>query len=104
MVFSVVDRPAKLDKKKLTAKKKDALKSILTLENKKKQDVFLETRQKTMQIKRDNELKDLRKSVNFEETEIRDEIDDMCCQQCNTPVPLVCWRFSIKYFLQSTQL
>lgn len=46
LVFSVVDKQPKEDRKKLTAAKKDALKSMLTLENKKRQDVFLETRQR----------------------------------------------------------
>ena len=110
MVFSVVEKHPKNqtdDKKRLTFAKKDALKSMLTRENKKRQDVFLETRQRAIQQKREIEVKDLiRKSVNLDKQDLEslEDTEEMCCQQCNTPVPLVCWRFSIKYYLQSSQL
>jgi hypothetical protein len=53
---------------------------MLVLENKKKQDVFLESRQKNIQKKRDDELKDLRKSVNITELESLEDNEEMCCQ------------------------
>ena len=27
-----------------------------------------------------------------------------CCKQCDLPVPLVCWRYKIAFFLQRTKL
>jgi hypothetical protein len=83
MVFSVVESkgpPKNVDRKKFASAKKDALKSMLVLENKKKQDVFLESRQKNIQKKRDDELKDLRKSVNITELESLEDNEEMCCQ------------------------
>ena len=30
--------------------------------------------------------------------------EEPCCNQCNIPMPLVCWRYKIKHTLQSTKI
>jgi hypothetical protein len=109
MVFSVVDKSSnngQKEKKKITKAKKDQLKSMLKLENKVRQTTYQEAANKNTEEKRKTEIEDIiRNSVSLGEVDLYDnDKDELCCQQCNTPVPLVCWRFSIKYFLQSTAL
>ena len=79
---------------------------MLKLENKARQTTYVEAAKKTTEQRRTVEIQDIvRKSVNLDMSDLIDlDKEEMCCQQCNTPVPLVCWRFSIKYFLQSTAI
>ena len=56
-----------------------------------------------------NELKMKRLSgmLNKEQLEeLKNEMpkEEPCCKQCNTPMPLVCWRYKIKHTLLSTKI
>lgn len=82
------------------------LKTLIAQENKIRHVSFQQTTKENLKVKRNTEIKEIiRMSKNIDEDDLDlEKADEMCCQQCNTPVPLVCWRFSIKFFLQSTQL
>jgi len=70
---------------------------MLKLENRIKNDNYLQATKSAVQQKRETQINIMRSSVDLGDLQLPKE--EMCCQQCNTPVPLVCWRFTVKYFL-----
>jgi len=50
------------------------------------------------------QLKINRMSVSIDQAQALLDTDENCCEQCNLPYPLLCWRYKVKFNLAQNRL
>ena len=82
--------------------KKHQLHQLVKQDQKKRQDDFEKVRKLRLEEKQSLKIKKM--GLPAEQVEAIMQSQESCCDQCNLPVPLLCWRYKIKFILDRDRI
>ena len=77
--------------------KKDQLQKLVKQDERKRMDDF--ESQRLLRVRQRQEAKLQKMNLPVEEHDAIVQNEEMCCEQCLLPVPLLCWRYKLRFLL-----